>query len=307
MARHAKNALEALLVDRTFDADVYPNEPMSRHTMYRIGGKCKYYIQVASIGALRQLLCACEEAAIPWMVVGRGSNLLVSDAGFNGVIITLGRDFRTHRFDEKKNEFYVGAGVAFSAVVQDAFHKCLSGLEFGVGVPGTIGGAIRMNAGTRDAGIGNSIVSVTTFSPTEGLVREEGNKIEWGYRSTSFPDNAVIVECEIAVKPADPYMLRAKMEASHTRRKQTQPLTQPSCGSVFKNPEGQSAGRLIQSVGLKGKCIGGAQISQKHANFIVNVNNASANDVLSLMKLAKSKVFEEYGIELKPEVRLIGQ
>ena len=325
-ARHACSPLEALLVDSAFDADVYPDEPMRRHTMYRIGGPARFYVQVGSIGALKRLVGACQECRVPWVAVGRGSNLLVSDEGFPGVVIALGRDFRACRFDEQTCSFIVGAGVPLSAgapltgaeasgageaapppsVVQEAFRRSLSGLEFAVGTPGTVGGAVRMNAGTREQGIADRVVSVTTLSPQAGLVRREAADIRWGYRSSSFSPDEVIVECELAVKPADPYLLRGKMEAAHTRRKKTQPLTLPSCGSVFKNPEGYSAGQLIEQAGLKGARVGGAQISEVHANFIVNRDNATAQDVLELINMARSKVYEAYGIELQPEVRFLG-
>lgn len=305
-ARHACSPLEALLVDSSFEADVYPDEPMRRHTMYRIGGPARFYVQVASIGALKRLVQACQNTSTPWVAVGRGSNLLVADEGFPGVVITLGRDFRACRFDEQTCRFCVGAGVPLSSVVQEAFRRSLSGLEFAVGTPGTVGGALRMNAGTREQGIASQVVSVTTLSPARGLVRREAADIEWGYRTSSFAPDEVIVECELSVKPADPYLLRGKMEASHTRRKKTQPLTLPSCGSVFKNPEGGSAGQLIEAVGLKGVRAGDAQISEVHANFIVNRGNATARDVLELINVARSKVYEAYGIELQPEVRFLG-
>lgn len=304
-ARHT-SALEALLVDNTFDGDVYPFEPMARHTMYRIGGPARFYVQVASVGALKQLIKVCELSGIPWIAVGRGSNLLVSDEGYPGVVIALGRDFRTCRFDEDIKHFFVGAGVSLSAVVQEAFHQSLSGLEFAVGTPGTIGGAVRMNAGSANKGIGSQVVSVTTLSPRTGLQRRFGNEIEWGYRKSSFAPDEVIVECELSVDVADPFYLRAKMEASHARRKKTQPLSLPSCGSVFRNPEGTSAGALIEAVGLKGHQIGGARVSEVHANFIVNTGHATAHDVIDLIGLIKRKVYEVYGIDLQPEVRFLG-
>lgn len=305
-ARHATCALEALLVDRTFDADVYPDEPMNRHTMYRIGGPARFYVKVATVGALKRLVDACVASGVAWVASGRGSNLLVADEGFDGVVISLGRDFRTMRFDEETSRFCVGAGVPLSSVVQEAFRRSLSGLEFAVGTPGTVGGAVRMNAGTREVGIGSRVASVTTLRPGEGLKRQDGSAISWGYRCSSFASDEVVVECELSVEPADPYLLRGKMEASHTRRKKTQPLTLPSCGSVFRNPEGASAGQLIEAVGLKGTRAGGAQISEVHANFIVNKGNATAHDVVALINLARSKVYEAYGIELQPEVRFLG-
>ncbi len=298
--------LEALLVDDSFEGDVYPNEPMARHTMYRIGGPARFLVQVNTIGSLKRLVQVCEETGTEWVAVGRGSNLLVADEGYPGVVITLGQDFRVCRYDEDVHHFFVGAGVPLSSVVQEAFHRSLAGLEFAVGTPGTIGGALRMNAGSRDEWIGSRVVTVTTLSPRTGLIRRSGEEITWGYRSSSFEPDEIIVECELSVEPADPFYIRGKMEASHTRRKKTQPLTYPSCGSVFKNPDGKSAGALIEGVGLKGKTIGGAQVSELHANFIVNIGDATARDVMDLIQLVKRKVYEAYGIELQPEVRFLG-
>ena len=279
-ARHTTE-LEALLVDDRFDGDVYPAEPMARHTMYRIGGPARFYVQTASVGALVRLVEVCERTGVPWVVVGRGSNLLVADEGFPGVVVTLGRDFRTCRFDE-------GAG------------------RFCVGTPGTVGGALRMNAGSRDEWIGARVASVTTLSPGRGLARRAGDEIGWDYRTSSFAPDEVIVECELSVEPADPFFIRGKMEASLARRKKTQPLTDPSCGSVFRNPPGESAGSLVERAGLKGMRIGGAQVSELHANFIVNTGDATARDVKDLIELVQAKVSETYGIELQPEVRFLG-
>lgn len=304
-ARHT-SPLEALLVDESFDGDVYPNEPMARHTMYRIGGPARFYVQVGSVGALKSLVEVCEESGVEWTAVGRGSNLLVADEGYRGVVVALGRDFRVCRYDEAAHRFCVGAGVPLSSVVQDAFHRSLAGLEFAVGTPGTIGGALRMNAGSREEWIGERVVSVTTYSSGRGLIRRAGEEVSWGYRTSSFLPDEVIVECELSVEPADPFFIRGKMEASHARRKKTQPLTYPSCGSVFRNPEGESAGALIERAGLKGRSIGGAQVSELHANFIVNTGGATARDVMDLIDLAKRKVYEAYGIELQPEVRFLG-
>lgn len=304
-ARHT-SALEALLVDEAFDGDVYPHEPMNRHTTYRIGGSARFFVQVNSVRALRRLVQACEESSVDWVVMGRGSNVLVSDEGYDGVVMSLGRDFRNCRFDEESMRFYAGAGVALSSVVQDAFHRSLAGLEFAVGTPGTLGGALYMNAGSRDEWIGNCVESVTTFSREGGLVRRAGSEIIWEYRSSSFGPDEVILECELVMKQADPFFIRGKMEAFLAKRKKTQPLRDPSCGSVFKNPEGKSAGELIEKVGLKGKEVGGAQISEVHANFIVNKNNASAQDVRALIECAQNEVFEAYGIELSPEVKFLG-
>ena len=303
--RHA-SSLEALLLNSAFDGDVYSNEPLARHTTYRIGGPAKYFVQVGSLGALKSIVSACEESDTSWIIMGRGSNLLVSDQGFCGVAITLGRDFRTCRYDEDEHRFYVGAGVALSTVVQEAFHRSLAGLEFAVGTPGTVGGALRMNAGSRDSWIGERVVSVTSYSCTQGFRKRVGAEIEWGYRQSSFEPDEIILECELSVTPADPFFIRGKMEANLTTRRKSQTLNFPSCGSMFKNPPNASAGALIEGLGLKGTIIGGAQISEQHANFIVNVNNATAEDVLALIRLAQTKVYEAHGIRLQTEVKFVG-
>ena len=188
--------------------------------------------------------------------------------------VSLGRDFRTSRFDADANRFCAGAGVLLSSVVQDAFHRSLAGLEFAVGTPGTIGGALRMNAGSRDEWLGARVASVTTYAPETGLVRRAGAEIAWGYRTSSFAPHDVLVECELAVEPADPFFIRGKMEASLARRKKTQPLTEPSCGSVFKNPEGASAGALIEQAGPQGRApwrrpgVGGAcELHREHGRL----------------------------------------
>ena len=179
MARHA-SPVQSLLVDDRFDGDVYAHEPLSRHTTYRIGGPARFFVRANSVGALTGLVDVCVAEGTPWVVLGRGSNVLVADGGFPGVAIALGRDFRTLRFDGDR--FVVGAGASLSSVVQEAFKRAIGGFEFAVGTPGTIGGALRMNAGTADEWIGQRVVSVTTYRPGRGLVRRRGDEIAWGYR-----------------------------------------------------------------------------------------------------------------------------
>lgn len=304
-ARHA-SPLQALLVDERFDGDIYPNEPMARHTSYRIGGPARFYVRVNSISSLTQLIDVCEQEGVPWVVVGRGSNILVSDEGFGGVVISLGRDFRAMHVDEESKLIVAGAGVMLSAVVQEAFKRSLAGLEFAVGTPGTIGGALRMNAGSRGEWIGSRVATVTSFIPGEGLVRRRGTDLHWGYRESSFAPNETLLECELLVEPSDPFYIRGKMEANLSTRKKSQPVNEASCGSVFKNPEGASVGAIIESLGLKGMQIGGARVSDLHANFIVNTGQASANDVLDLIDHIQAKVNEAHGIQLTPEVRFLG-
>lgn len=303
MARHA-SPLQSLLVDDRFDGDVYPNEPMSRHTTYRIGGPARFFVRANSVGALCSLVDVCAATATPWFIVGRGSNVLVADEGFAGVAIALGRDFRSTRFVE--GSFLAGGGATLSSVVQDAFRRNLGGFEFAVGTPGTIGGALVMNAGTRDEWIGERVVTVSTLKPGRGLLRRRGTDLQWGYRTSSFDPDEVVVECELAAVEADPFKVRDKMEKSLARRQRTQPLSFPSCGSVFRNPENCSVGQLVEELGLKGAKCGGARISEMHGNFIVNAGGATAADVRTLVSLVRSRVLDAYGIDLHLEMRQIG-
>lgn len=304
-AAHAA-PLDALLVSKGFDGDVRPHEPMARHTTYRIGGPARYLVGVHSLGALTSLVEVCQVEGVPWTVVGRGSNLLVADEGYDGVVITLGRDFRHLRMEVAEGRCVAGAGALLASAVQEAFRAGLAGLEFAVGTPGTIGGALRMNAGTRDEGIGNRVASVAVLQADGTMARRAGADVEWGYRTTSFAPDETILECELALEPGDPLTLQRAMEAKMAKRKQTQPLGKPSCGSVFRNPEGASVGAMVDELGLKGTAIGGARISDVHANFIVNEGGATAADVRALIELVQQKVREAYGVELTPEVRFLG-
>ena len=236
--------------------------------------------------------------------MGLGSDVLVADEGLRCVVVRIAESLSQVEVDGER--MHVEAGASNADVARRACEEGLAGYEFACGIPGTVGGALRMNAGSRDEWIGSRVVSVTTLSPGKGLVRRDGDQIAWGYRSSSFASDEVIVECELSVEPADPFFIRGKMEASHARRKKPQPLSLPSCGSVFRNPEGAPVGALIEEAGLKGLRIGGAQVSEVHANFIVNTGDATARDVLELINLVKTKVYETYGIELQPEVRFLG-
>jgi UDP-N-acetylmuramate dehydrogenase len=228
----------------------------------------------------------------------------VSDAGYEGAVLVLGRDFRKHEYEQ--GHLRCGAGAILAHVVQDAFGRGLSGLEFAVGIPGTVGGALAMNAGTREEWIGSRVDSVTLWTPEEGLLGLRGHEIAWGYRRSGLRERGVIVECVLRVSDGDRDAIQRSMEAALRRRKQTQPIGAASAGSVFVNPPGASAGQLIEQAGLKGRRIGGARISEVHANFIVNDGDATAWDIVELIRVTRATVREVHGIELKPEIRFIG-
>lgn len=304
-ARHASE-LELMRFDDDFEGTIRLDEPMARHTTYRIGGPVRAFVEVNSIAALGALLKVCADENLSWFVAGKGSNLLVSDEGYDGVVITLAGEFRSWCFDDEAQHVVVGAGTMLSRLVQEVFHHGYSGMEFAVGTPGTVGGALVQNAGTRKDWLGSRVVSVTTYDAEVGLKRYSASDLSWGYRKSSFLPNEVIVECELKLERAFSGNIHERMSTLLSRRKASQPLEFPSCGSVFRNPKDASAGALIESVGLKGKTCGGACISEKHANFIVNTGNASAEDVLTLIKMAREEVRRRYGIELETEVRFLG-
>lgn len=292
---HLKNAVSG---------DVRMNEPMARHTTFRIGGPADLFVTCDTLADLSEVLRVCAEASIEWTIVGRGSNLLVADEGYRGAIVVLGREFKAHTVDGA--EIKAGAACILAYVVRDAFSRGLGGMEFAVGIPGTVGGALAMNAGTRGTWMQSVVESVTLYVPGSGLDRVRASEITWGYRSSGLPARGVIVEAVFHLTQADKERIRQDMERSLDRRKATQPLNMPSAGSVFRNPEGDSAGRLIEAAGLKGTRLGGARISETHANFIVNDGGASAADVVGLMRKAQMTVKDRYGIELTPEIRLLG-
>jgi len=283
---------------------VREDEPMARHTTYRIGGPAALFLECDTVADLAHATSVLAEDGVEWVVLGKGSNVLVADSGFDGAVLVLGKDFKRHSIEGE--QLRTGAGVILGAIVQDAFKAGLSGLEFAVGIPGTVGGALAMNAGSRDEWIGSVVESVTLFVPGQGLVGVRGPEIAWEYRRTDLVSRGVVVEGVLRVVESDAVHLRRAMEASLRRRKRSQPLALPSAGSVFVNPEADSAGRLIEAAGLKGVRVGGAQISDVHANFIVNTGGARAADVVELIRMVRDAVKESHGIELRPEIRFLG-
>jgi UDP-N-acetylmuramate dehydrogenase len=277
---------------------------MSAHTTYRIGGPAALFVVCDTISDLSATVDILQEEEVEWTVLGKGSNVLVADEGYDGAVIVLGSQFKNRTVDG--SHVRAGAGSVLAVIVQEAFRRGMTGMEFAVGIPGTLGGALAMNAGSREAWIGGIVESVTLLVPGEGLVALGGSEIRWEYRRTDLPKRGVIVEASLRLGPGDIQQIRRVMEANLRRRRRSQPLGVPNAGSVFVNPEGDSAGRLIEELGLKGYSIGGATVSEVHANFIVNSGDATASDVVALIGHIRSAVEDGYGIELRPEVRFLG-
>ena len=245
------------------------------------------------------------EERVEWVILGKGSNVLAADAGYDGCVIVLDDEFSRIQVGEG-GLLTAGAGALLSRVVNEALKAELSGLESCVGIPGTVGGAVSMDAGTRREWIGQRVRDVVTLRPGEGLHRYEASEIEWGYRCTSIPTSEIVLEATFQLERGQKQAIAEEMEARLRRRRSSQPMGRPCCGSVFRNPPERSAGILIESCGLKGAMAGGAQISEEHANFIVNTGRASAADVVSLMGRAHDAVRDRFDIDLACEVKLLG-
>ncbi|MDR2035383.1 MAG: UDP-N-acetylmuramate dehydrogenase [Coriobacteriales bacterium] len=293
----------------SLDGNVYLDEPMNRRTSYQIGGPVSLFVECASVHDLQVCLTVAAAEQMPWAVIGRGSNLLVHDQGWRGMVLTLTGQFKEivlGEVDGATVPLVAGSGVILANLVQTAFKNGFSGFEFAVGIPGTLGGALVMNAGTSTEGIGAIVASLTVYRPEVGLLRVQGYELPWEYRCSGITPGDIIVEAELLAKPSNVAQIQGRMEALLGRRKATQPLNKPSAGSVFRNPPGDSAGAIIEGLGFKGYRVGGAEVSSKHANFIVNNGSATAADVLAIIREIRHRVKEEYGTELQTEVQFIG-
>ena len=293
-------ALRALAPERLLE-----NEPMARHTTFRVGGPAERMFFTASAEELRAAVCAAREAGVPVQLVGNGSNLLVRDGGLKGLTIVLGEAFSQIRIEG--NSLCAQAGALLSRVAAAAQAAGLAGLEFASGIPGTLGGGCAMNAGAYGGQLSDVLVSAQVLM--DGEVRTLSRaEMEMGYRTT-LPlrtGGAVLSAC-FALEKDDPEAILARMQDFNARRREKQPLNLPSAGSTFKRPEGHFAGALIEQCGLKGCNVGAAQVSEKHAGFIVNTGGATAADILALMAHVQRVVMEETGVALEPEVRILGE
>ncbi len=288
------------------DTDVIEQEKLARHTSYRIGGKAELFVTCHSYHSLRRTIETLAREQVPWVILGKGSNLLVADEGYRGAVITLGTEFSRFVLGEDWGTISVGAGAILARLVNEALSKELSGLEFAEGIPGTVGGAISMNAGSRTEWIGSLVEDVVTYKPGEGIRHYAHDDIAWGYRECGLPRDEIVLEATLGLAPGTKDEIRTKMERSLTRRRRTQPLGIPSCGSVFRNPPDRSVGAMIEECGLKGFSVGGAEVSDVHANFIVNKGTATAADVAAVIQHVHGKIKETYGVELRPEVKFLG-
>lgn len=281
-------------------------EPMSRHTTFRVGGPCKIFVTVTNekeIAGLIPYLMKLEES---YFILGNGSNLLVSDAGYKGVVIQLAGDFQKIRVIGK--DIYAGAGAKLSAIAKAAKEHSLTGFEFAAGIPGTLGGALVMNAGAYDGEM-KQVVSRVRIMAKDGNIMELANAdMEFSYRSSILKRYPYLaLDAVIHLEEGNADNIQKKMDELMEKRREKQPLEYPSAGSTFKRPEGYFAGKLIMDAGLKGFTVGGAQVSEKHCGFVINTGNASAADINELMNIVTERVKEQFDVTLEPEVIRLGK
>lgn len=281
------------------------NEPMSKHTSFKIGGNADAYIKVNNLSKLSTILKECQDSDVDYMILGNGSNLLVSDEGIRGTVIRLDGDFHKITLVDDTTIF-CGAGATLAYLCKFALNCGLSGLEFAWGIPGTVGGAVFMNAGAYDGEMKDVVHSVSHISPNGEIGRTEKNDLRFGYRTSIYrSNNMIITGITLKLKKGNPDEIRAKMDDYMLRRSTKQPLEYPSAGSVFKRPDGNFAGALIEQCGLKGKLCGGAQVSEKHAGFIINKSNATAKDVRELITQIQKTVSDKTGYNLECELIIL--
>lgn len=294
------------LVQIIDESRVLQEEPMKKHTTFRVGGNADFFVMPKNAEEVQQIIALCNKSAMPYYVLGNGSNLLVSDAGYRGVIIQIYKEMNAINIEGTK--VYAQAGALLSKIGSEALGAELTGFEFAAGIPGTVGGAVVMNAGAY-GGEMKDILSCATVLTPDGEVKTLCNEeLELGYRTSVIAKNDYIVlEAEFQLEKGNKEAIRARMEELKVQRVTKQPLELPSAGSTFKRPEGYFAGKLIQDAGLRGFSVGDAQVSEKHCGFVVNKGNATAAEVMELITKVADKVEEQFGVRLEPEVKVLGE
>lgn len=292
---------EILAADQILEA-----EPMSRHTTFRIGGPADLFLVPKSGVETAAVLRVCREENIPYFILGNGSNLLVSDKGYRGVVVQLYRGFGEIKVRDDK--IYAQAGALLSGIASAAREASLTGFEFAGGIPGTLGGAVVMNAGAYGGEMKDVLEEVTVLTPEGEILTMQAKQLHMGYRTSAVKENGyVVLEAVISLEKGKQEAIRSRMQELAGMRSSKQPLSYPSAGSTFKRPEGYFAGKLIMDSGLRGYQVGGAQVSEKHCGFVINTGNATAQDVRQLMADVQRIVKEKFGVTLEPEVKFLGE
>jgi UDP-N-acetylmuramate dehydrogenase len=284
------------------------NVPMSQYTTFRVGGNVEALYKAKNLEALKEMICFLMDEGVSYLITGCGSNLLVRDGGLKGVAIILDGSFASIEHTTMAEPCIVaGAGLPLHKLVDFCTERGLAGVEFLAGIPGTVGGGVAMNAGSWGQEIKGVIGEITTLTGRGIVEKRDSLSLNFKYRGLDLNKGQIILNARLNLRFDKPALIRKKIISNIQRRKERFPFDMPSAGSIFKNPEGDYAGRLIDAVGLKGKTIGGAMISSKHANFIVNKGKASTSDILALMDLVIVKVKEMFNIQLNTEIKVVGE
>ena len=285
---------------------VLVDEPMKRHTTFRIGGPADFFLLPSTVDEVRGILEICREEELPYFILGNGSNLLVSDKGYRGVIIQLYRNF--NHISVEGNEICASSGALLSQIAAAARNASLTGFEFAGGIPGTLGGAVFMNAGAYGGELKDVLKEAVVMTEQGEILTLPVEKLDMGYRTSRIKKAGYLVlEARLVLKQGDMDKIRDITKDLTEKRVSKQPLEYPSAGSTFKRPEGYFAGKLIMDAGLRGYQVGDAQVSEKHCGFVINKGNATAADVLTLIENVREKVQEQFGVTLEPEVKFLGE
>lgn len=281
------------------------NEDLKKHLHTKIGGKADYFFEPLTYLELQSIISIFKKASIPITIIGSGANLIVRDGGVRGLVVSL-KNFNHIKVND--TEIHAGSGASLIKTTYVALQHHLTGFEFASGIPGTIGGAVFMNAGAYGGEIKDILESVVVLDKNLNICIRKADELNIGYRKTNIEENGdIILEAKFKLNEGKYDDIKQKMEELKISRQNKQPLDYPSCGSVFKRPPGMYAGKLIQDCGLQGFRIGGAEVSKKHANFILNVDNATASDYLAVMSHVQNTVLDKFGVWLEPEVKIIGE
>lgn len=294
------------LIEIIEEKRVLCDEPMSKHTTFRVGGPADYFVMPQNTEEVQKVVTLCRENSMPYYVLGNGSNLLVSDRGYRGVIVQIYKEM--NRIQIEGTTIRVQAGALLSKIGSAALEAGLTGFEFASGIPGTVGGAVVMNAGAYGGETKDILKSATVLTPDGAVLTLYNEELELGYRTSVVAKNDyVVLEAEYELSPGEREAIRAKMDELKVQRVTKQPLEFPSAGSTFKRPEGYFAGKLIQDAGLRGFAVGGAQVSEKHCGFVINKGGATAADICELIQQVSDRVMQEFGVRLEPEVKMLGE
>ena len=303
---HNIKALQTALLETLPSTRVREEEYLRHHTTFKIGGPADLFVEPTTMAELSFALRTIHEFDVPVTIIGCGSNILVKDGGIRGAVVSVRH--MTQVMDCNDNTLCIGSGYVLKDASEFAWENGLTGLEFAIGIPGTLGGAVFMNAGAYDGEMSHVVTAVRAVDFQGNIKEYDASHLDFGYRHSVFHDNhEVIGEVIMTLKPGDKAAIKARMDELTEKRESKQPLEFASAGSTFKRPPGYFAGTLIEQTGLKGLSVGDAQVSHKHAGFVINTGSASAKDVLDLIAEVQRRVYDQHGVHLEPEVRMIGE